>query len=64
MMPKPMPIKKNGTMEQTIEQARERVAQAAERDGEFQFAREVREGAWDHRDDIKAAMRGARLRGE
>jgi hypothetical protein len=48
----------------TIEEARERVAQLAERDGEEQFAREVRAGAWDHRNDVQAALRGERLRGE
>jgi hypothetical protein len=48
----------------TIEQARERVARVAEADGELQFAREVRAGAWDHRNDVQAALAGKRLRGE
>lgn len=47
-----------------IEEARERVAVLAERDGEIVFAREVRAGCWDHRNDVQAALRGERLRGE
>lgn len=47
-----------------IEEARERVAKLAERDGETSFAREVRAGCWDHRGDVQAALRGERLRGE
>ena len=47
-----------------IEEARERVARAAERDGEIVFAREVRAGSWDHRNDVQAALRGAKLKGE
>jgi len=42
----------------TIEEARECVATAAEADGEWKFAREVRAGAWDTRSDIQAALRG------
>lgn len=48
----------------TIEEARERVARVAEKDGETLFAREVRAGCWDHRSDVQAALRGERLRGE
>lgn len=48
----------------TIEEARERVAKLAEKDGEIIFAREVRAGAWDHRNDVQAALRGEKLRGE
>jgi hypothetical protein len=44
--------------------ARERVARLAERDGEVIFAREVRAGCWDHREDVQAALRGEKLMGE
>jgi hypothetical protein len=47
-----------------IETARERVAKVAEAHGEHQFAREVRAGCWDHRNDVQAALRGEKLRGE
>jgi hypothetical protein len=47
-----------------IKEARERVAKLAERDGEKQFAREVRAGCWDHRNDVRCALRGEKLRGE
>jgi hypothetical protein len=47
-----------------LEAARERVSKIAERDGEVLFAREVRAGAWDHRPDVQAALRGEKLRGE
>lgn len=47
-----------------LERARERIAKAAERDGEMIFAREVRAGAWDHRNDVQAALRGSLLKGE
>ena len=36
--------------------AREKIAELAEADGEAQFAREVRAGCWDHRDDVAAAI--------
>lgn len=48
----------------SIEEARERVAKLADRDREVQFAREVRAGCWDHRNDVQAALRGEKLRGE
>jgi hypothetical protein len=40
----------------TIEQAREYVATLADREGENQFAREVRAGCWDHRNDVQSAF--------
>jgi len=48
----------------TIEEARERVAKLAEKDKEFVFAREVRAGCWDHRNDVQAALHGRKLKGE
>lgn len=39
--------------------ARERVARLAEKDGEVVFAREVRAGCWDHRNDVQAALQSA-----
>lgn len=39
----------------TIEEAREYVAKLADREGEIQFAREVRTGVWDHRNDVQSA---------
>ena len=48
----------------TIEAARERIAKLAEKDGEYVFAREVRAGCWDHRNDVQAALHGEALRGE
>lgn len=50
--------------EKALQDARERVAKCAERDGEHGFAGEVRAGCWDHRSDVQAAMRGEKLRGE
>lgn len=47
-----------------VKEARERVAKLARKDGEEQFAREVLAGCWDHRSDVKAAMRGEKLKGE
>lgn len=44
--------------EMSIEQARELIAKLAEKDGEIQFAREVRAGCWDHRNDVQAALKG------
>lgn len=49
-------------MTKTIEQARDFIAALAEREGEMQFAREVRAGAWDHRRDVQAAMTNANFR--
>jgi hypothetical protein len=49
---------------ETIEQAREHVAKAAERHGETWFAREVRSGVWDHRSDVQACLKGTVLKGE
>lgn len=43
-------------MIRTLEQAREYVAALAEREGEKQFAREVRSGCWDHRSDVQRAL--------
>jgi hypothetical protein len=42
----------------SIEQARETIAKLAEQEGERQFAREVRAGAWDHRSDVQACLNG------
>lgn len=39
----------------TIETARAIIADLAEKEGEFIFAREVRDGLWDHRSDVQAA---------
>ncbi len=47
----------------TIEEARERVAKIAEQNGEVIFAREVRAGCWDHRNDVQAVLNGEKLRG-
>ena len=41
----------------TIEQARAFVAELAEKEGEIQFAREVRAGCWDHRNDVVLTMK-------
>jgi len=43
-------------MTRTIEQAREHIAKLAEADGELVFAREVRAGCWDHRQDVQHAL--------
>ncbi len=43
-------------MPKTIEQAREIIAALADTEGEIQFAREVRAGAWDHRNDVQRAQ--------
>ena len=40
----------------TIEEAREYVAALADKEGETRFAREVRSGAWDHRNDVQSAL--------
>lgn len=37
--------------------AREIIARRAEDDGEMKFAREVRAGAWDHRNDVREVCR-------
>jgi hypothetical protein len=42
----------------TIEQARETVATLADAEGERTFAREVRAGCWDHRNDVQRALAG------
>ena len=39
-----------------IQEAREYVAKLADKEGETQFAREVRAGAWDHRRDVQSAL--------
>lgn len=38
---------------------REHIAKLADADGEHQFAREVRAGCWDHRNDVAAAIASA-----
>lgn len=48
----------------TIEQARERVAKIAEINKEYIFAREVRAGCWDHRNDVQHVLNGGKLKGE
>jgi hypothetical protein len=50
--------------DKALVEARERVSRLAERDGEIIFAREARAGCWDHRNDVQAALRGEKLRGE
>ena len=42
----------------TISEAREIIAKLAEKEGEFKFAREVRSGVWDHRNDVQSALAG------
>ena len=42
----------------SIEEARKVIADLAEKDGEFTFAREVLAGCWDHRSDVQAALNG------
>lgn len=42
----------------TIEQARETIAKLADLEGETVFAREVRAGCWDHRNDVQSVMNG------
>ena len=42
----------------SIEEAREYVATLADKEGEKQFAREVRAGCWDHRRDVQSALKG------
>lgn len=41
----------------TIEEAREYVAKLADQENEIQFAKEVRAGCWDHRDDVQSALK-------
>lgn len=41
-----------------IQRGREYVAQLAEAEGESLFAQQVREGAWDHRNDVAEAISG------
>ena len=40
---------------------RHRIATLAEADGEHVFAREVRQGMWDHRADVANAIRQAEV---
>ncbi len=44
-------------MSKTIQEAREIIAKLADQEGEKVFAREVRAGALDHRNDVQAAMK-------
>jgi hypothetical protein len=41
------------------QKGRDYLAAHAERKGELMFAREVREGMWDHRRDVSACIRAA-----
>lgn len=43
-------------MEDNVELGREIIARLAEADHEFEFAREVRAGMWDHRGDVASAI--------
>jgi len=43
---------------------REEIAKLADADGEFVFAREVRAGCWDHRNDVSKAISRAALKSE
>lgn len=45
----------------SIERAREFVARIAELEGNPGYAQEIRGGCWDHRPDVKAALRGEPL---
>lgn len=45
-----------------LQKAREEIAQKAEFDGEFIFAREVRAGCWDDRNDVQAALSRIQMR--
>lgn len=40
-----------------VDKGREIIAKLAEKDGKNVFAREVRAGCWDHRNDVKSAIR-------
>lgn len=44
------------TSREAIPEGREHIAKLADADGETQFAREVRAGCWDHRNDVSAAI--------
>lgn len=44
-------------MTYAIEKGREHIAKRAEADGETIFAREVRAGCWDHREDVGGAIK-------
>ncbi len=46
----------------TLMEAREAIAARALADGHVVFAREVRSGCWDHRNDVQAAMAGRPLK--
>ncbi len=43
-------------MTDNVNLGREIIARLAEADREFSFAREVREGVWDHRTDVASAI--------
>ncbi len=45
-------------MRVSIEEARKVIADLATQEGELVFAREVLAGAWDHRNDVQAALAG------
>lgn len=42
-------------------EGRDHIARLAEKDGEHTFAREVRAGCWDHREDVSFAITRAKL---
>ena len=43
-------------MSDAVQAGREHIALLADAEGEHVFAREVRAGCWDHRDDVAAAI--------
>lgn len=47
------------TQEQKIIAGREKIATLAGNDGEYDFARQVRAGCWDHRTDVAKAIEEA-----
>jgi hypothetical protein len=46
-------------IEPSVTAGRAAIARLAEQDSEFQFAREVRAGCWDHRRDVSAMIQVA-----
>lgn len=47
-----------------IEAGRAHIANLANTDGEYNFAREVLAGCWDHRNDVSQAISGKRFTGK
>ena len=46
---------------ENVKAGREHIAELARMDGENVFAREVLDGCWDHRNDVRKAIDGARF---